>query len=142
MKEFKWLVECKTKTEEELSIAAYPDDYEELARWKTTDLCLALALTGLVKNAGKEHESFYLLINAKDMEEAKNAHVPLSGRLIVKLILEYVKTDPSLSTKFSWDALCRAKWKGGHLGHIQAYMLETQYVLDGMESKMEEQRRS
>ena len=35
MKEFAWLEECKDKKDEELAIAAYPEDYDELDRWKT-----------------------------------------------------------------------------------------------------------
>ena len=99
MREYAWLKECYTKTMEELAFDKLDDS--EHGRWRKTDTKMANALHGMLraKEVHSSHGSLTLAINAKDMDNNRNGQLPLSGRQIVRMMLDHFKTNPAMTTK-------------------------------------------
>ena len=120
--EVAWFKEIENATFEELG-------RDTSARFQPLDAQLAAALIKTLP------EQLRVRVQAKEMEAYKN-DATITGRQIVHVMYDWLRTDAHMSTFFSVHDLSQATWLGGKPADMEKFMQSWDHILEHMQYTM------
>ena len=102
---------------------------------------LGQALLTMVRGVGVEKHSLAVDILAKDRltiqaTSVQGRRVPMGGRQIVRLMLEYYKTHDSLTQMFGWASLSSLTWRGDSTDQMNRFLNEYRSLRASLKSSI------
>ena len=82
--------------------------FKDKTRWKSLDLSLSRALRWMIQSSG---ESLSEDVALKAREFAQRSNI-LRGRQIIRLMIDYFKTNRSLQEQYTWQDIKTLQWQG------------------------------
>ena len=112
----------------------------ELERWRLVEIRLANALSAMLKNSiPPAHSGLRIQIQCVEQNIADKHDSVISGRQLIRLMMDHFESSTALTSKFSYEAISALRWKGDSAHNITLFYWEYKALMFGLPYKLPRQ---
>ena len=112
----------------------------EVERWRLAEINLATALSAMLKSSTPpEHPALTVQHNCVDQQLADKTDSVISGRQLIKLMMEHFESSIESTSKFSYEAVNALRWNGDSASLITLFYWGYKALMFGLPCKLPRQ---